>query len=348
MFVYIGTYTHGASRGIYTGVLDPTTGRLEVAETVAAVLENPSFLASDSRRGRLYAVSETDDGSVHAFGMDRGTGRLTVLNSQPSGGGHPCHLSLDSEGRFVLVANYMGGTVALLPLHADGRLAEPSDIVPHRGTGPHPRQERPHAHAVIPDSSGQYALAADLGVDKILLYEIDATGGKLAPHGASVESKPGAGPRHPAFHPNGRWVYVLNELDSSVTAWEYEGGPGRLQGVQTVSALPDDFTGTNTAASIYVHPSGRFLYASNRGHDSLAVFALDGETGRLTPLGHVPAGGQTPRHFAIDPTGAFLLCAHQDSDTVATFAIDTNTGGLTPTGHTARVPSPVCLEIIPS
>ena len=353
MLVYIGTYTHGASQGIYAGELDLASGRLTVADTAAAVLDNPSFLASHPQRHHLYAVSEVDahaerpGGSVHAFALDPGTGRLTFLNRRPSGGAHPCHVSVDPAGRFVLVANYSGGTVALLPLEADGRLAERADVVSHEGAGPHPdRQDRPHAHAIILDPAGRYALAADLGIDKILAYEIDAVRGRLVPRGVAGTATPGAGPRHLAFHPDRRRLYSLNELHSTVTAWEYAAAEGRLREIETVSALPDVFGGPSIAADIHVHPSGRLVYASNRGHDSLTVFAIDAETGRLTPRGHVPAGGQTPRNFAIDPTGTYLLVAHQDTDSVATFAIDAHTGALRLTGDVVRVPNPVCIELV--
>ncbi len=355
LWVYIGTYTHGGGGGIYVGSLDADTGRLEVDETAVGGLENPSFLAVDGPRRRLYAVSEVGEfegrpgGGVAAFALDPATGRPTRLNTRPSGGDGPCHLSVDPAGRFVLAANYGGGSVALLPLDADGSLSGAAgDVVPHLGAGVHPtRQEGPHAHSIIPDAAGRFALAADLGLDQILVYEVDAVRGRLLPLEASATPlRPGAGPRHLAFSPDGRCLYGINELDSTVTAWEYDGDRGRLREFQTVPTLPGGFTGPNFAADLRFHPSGRFLYGSNRGHDSLAVFAVEAGTGRLTPRGHVTAGGQTPRGFCLDPSGAYLLCAHQDSGTVAVFAVDPQTGDLRPTGHTARVPMPACVCVI--
>lgn len=353
MRVYIGTYTKGQSEGIYVGRLDMDTGRLELTGAAGGV-ENPSFLAVDPQRHRLYAVGEVGEfagqpvGAVGAFTLNPQTGQPHLLNSRPSGGAGPCHLSLDRDGRFVLVANYGGGTVALLPLEADGRLAEALDVVTHQGASVHPtRQDRPHAHSITPDPAGRYALAADLGVDQIFVYGLDIDSGRLItrePTGVSVT--PGAGPRHLDFHPNKHHVYQVNEINSTLTVWDYDDKQGTLREVQTVSMLPAEFRGENTAADVHVHPSGRFVYASNRGHDSLAVFEIADETGRVTPRGHAPAAGANPRNFAIDPTGRFLLVAHQDSNTVVTLAIDPNTGALTPTGHIVTVPTPVCVQIV--
>ena len=353
LWVYVGTYTQGSSKGIYLCHLDLATGKVQ-SVGLAGASKNPSFVAFHPSRPFLYAVGETatfggkPTGAVSAFSIQPKTGMLTLLNRQSSGGTGPCHLSVDRIGRNVLVANYGGGSIACLPIRDDGRLDEPSCVVQHSGSSINPqRQKGPHAHSVYVDADNRMVLTADLGLDKILLYRLDATGGKLRPNRPAWATVPaGAGPRHLAFHPGGRNVYAINELDSTVTAFHYDSAGGRLQSLQDISTVPEGFQGSNTTAEVQIHPSGKFLYGSNRGHNSIAVFAVDGSTGKLRALGHQSTLGKTPRGFCIDPTGRYLLAANQDSNNMVVLRIDAETGGLRPTGQTIDVPAPVCVEII--
>jgi 6-phosphogluconolactonase len=353
--VYVGTYTSGKSEGIYLYRLSLASGELQHAGTVKGV-SNPSFLTIDAGRRHLYAVNEETQfqgkpgGAVSAFAINQQTGDLTFLNQQPSLGGAPCHLSIDSTGRFVLLANYVGGNVSVLPLRRDGSLDQASDTIQHQGAGLNrERQESAHAHCIMLDRANRYAFAVDLGIDKIMIYRFDARKGKLtANQEPSVSLKAGAGPRHFLFHPDGRQAYVINELDSTITMFAYDARRGSLTPGQTVSTLPKDFSGANSCADIHLSPSGRFLYGSNRGHDSIVIFAVEKGTGKLQYVAHEPTQGKTPRNFAIDPTGAYLLAANQNSDSIVTFRIDPLSGKLTPTGHIAEVPAPVCLKLIPS
>jgi 6-phosphogluconolactonase len=285
-------------------------------------------------------------GAVSAFAVDERTGALSFLNSQPSGGAAPCHLTVDKEGRNVLVANYAGGSVAVLPILPDGRLRTPSTVVLHDGKSVNPeRQQAAHAHSITLDPGNAFALVADLGMDKVVGYRFDARAGTLsATRPASLP--PGSGPRHLAFHPDGRRVFVINELLSTVTAFDYDGGTGALSERQTISTLPAEFRGANFTAEVLVHPDGRLLYASNRGHDSIAVFAIDSATGRLSPAGHRSTQGNWPRNFAIDPTGTYLLAANQRSDSIVVFRIDRATGQLQAVGGPYPVPRPVCLRMV--
>lgn len=349
--VYFGTYTDKSSKGIYVGTFDPAEGRLSAIE-LAAEAARPSFLAIHPRRPLLYGVGELADfqgrktGVVRAFAIEA-SGKLRLLNEQPSGGAGPCHVAVEPGGRCVLVANYGGGSVASLPIEEDGRLKSPASVIQHQGRGPNPRrQEGPHAHSINVDPTGRFALAPDLGCDKVFVYRLEAAAGRLVPHDPpAVALAPGAGPRHLAFHPNGQFAYVINELNSTVAALAYDGAAGRLQVLSSVSTLPSDFSGSNTTADIHVHPSGKFLYGSNRGHDSIAIFAIAGD-GTLRPLGHQSTRGKTPRNFALDPSGQYLLAANQDSDTVAVFRIDTPTGLLSPLGEPVAVPRPVCIRFL--
>jgi 6-phosphogluconolactonase len=353
--VYVGTYTDGGSRGIYRFALDPVSG--EASEPVlAAASENPSFLALHPGGRLLYAVNETDDfggektGAVSAFAIDSSSGDLQPLNQQPSMGAHPCHLILDEAGKNVLVANYNGGNVTVLPLAPDGRLETPSAVQPHEGSGPnHRRQEGPHAHGLALAPDGRFAFAADLGADRVFVHRFDPSAGTLEPHEPPAAAlAPGSGPRHVVLHLSGKHLYAINELLSTVTVFRYDPAAGALEPTQTLTTLPADFEGANSTAEIAVSPDGRFLYGSNRGHDSVAVFSVDAASGRLTPVGHVPTGGRTPRHFAIDPTGRWLLAANQRSDTVTVFRLDPGSGLPSPVGDPVRVPKPVCLLPVPA
>lgn len=352
--VYIGTYTRGESLGIYRSVLDAADGKLSEPE-LAAETTNPSFLAIHPNQRLLYAVGEAGVfdgkpvGGVVAFAIVPETGKLTQLNAQSSAGPGPCHLVVDDAGRNVLVANYSGGSVAVLPIGSDGRLQPASAFVQHEGSSVNPRrQTAPHAHSVNLDAANRFAFVADLGLDKILVYHFSSEAGALLPHTTpAVAVAPGAGPRHFAFHPTSRFAYVINELDCTITAFAYDAEKGQLNTLHSVTTLPADFDGDNTTAEIVVHPSGKFVYGSNRGHDSIAGFRIDQETGRLTPIGHTPTGGQTPRNFAIDPAGRFLLAQNQASDSVVVLRIDPETGALEPTGSHITVPSPVCIRMMP-
>ena len=352
---YVGTYTTNGSRGLYRLELDAASGALAI-DGPAAEVENPSFLAAHPGGRFLYAVNEVGThqgkpgGAVTAFAVDRVSGTLKKLNDRSSGGVGPCHLSVDHRGKNVLVANYGGGSVAVLPIAADGRLGEATAFVQHEGSGPDKgRQEGPHAHWIAPDAAGRFAVAADLGLDKLLVYRFDADRGTLAANDPpSLQLAPGSGPRHVAFHPDGRHAYAINEMKSTVTALDYDPGRGTLAAIQTLPTLPADFRGESSTAEIAVHPSGRFLYGSNRGHDSIAAYAIEAGSGRLTPLGNQSTLGKTPRNFAIDPSGAFLLAANQDSNTVVAFRIDPQTGRLASTGQSVKVPVPVCVTFLPA
>ena len=353
VMLYVGTYTSGESKGIYRLDLDLATGALSPASDPTETV-NPSFLAFHPSRRFLYAVNETGDapgdksGAVSAFAIDPATGGLTFLNEQPSGGAAPCHVTIDKEGRHAIVANYWGGTVAMLPIQADGRLGPASTVVRHQGRSASPgRPAEPHPHSVNLDAANRFAFVADLGLDEVVSYRFDGKKGLLAPHEVgTVRLAPGAGPRHLAFRPDQREAYVINELDSTITRLAHDEDAGAMKALQTVSTLPAGFQGSNSTAEIVVHPDGRLLFGSNRGHDSIAIFTIDRATGTLTPAGHQPTGGKTPRNFAIDPTGAYLLAANQDSDSIAVFRIDRARGRLEPVGNPVRVPRPVCLRMM--
>ncbi|MBM3803359.1 MAG: lactonase family protein [Acidimicrobiia bacterium] len=351
--VYLGSYTSNTnSKGIYLTRLDLASGMLSPA-TLAAEIEQPSFLALHPNRRFLYAVNESGGGSretgeVTAFAIGD-DGKLSVLNRQPSRGTGPCHLVVDRAGKNLLVANYGGGSVAAFPIASDGRLGDRSGFVQHSGSSVNPqRQKAPHAHSINMDPANQFAVAADLGLDKVLVYRFDKAKGTLTPNEPPAASvKPGSGPRHFAFHPQDRSAYVINELANTVTAFRYEASKGVLSEIQTISTLPSGFAGTSHTAEVQVHPSGKFLYGSNRGHDSIAVFAIEA-SGRLRYVENVATGGSTPRNFGISPDGRYLLAANQQSNNVVVFRIDANSGRLTPTGSTLEVPTPVCVKFLPS
>ena len=346
--IYVGTYTSGDSKGIYRLQLDLASGALSSVGPPTETV-NPSFLAWHPSRRFLYAVNETGDapgdpsGGVSAFAVDAATGALTFLNRQPSEGAAPCHLTVDAAGRHLLVANYWGGTVAVLPIGADGRLGAATSVIRHQGPRAHPTPRKdPHPHSVNLDAANRFAYVADLGLDQVVTYRYDAREGRLTR--ASVASAtPGAGPRHFALDPGGRRAFAINELDSTLTRYAV-GEDGTLRAEQTVSTLPAGFPGENSTAEVVIHPDGRLVFGSNRGHDSIAIFAIDAATGALTPKGHEPTRGKTPRHFAVDPTGTFLLAANQASDNVAVYRIDAEAGRLQPVGDPFRVPRPVCLR----
>ncbi len=355
--VYFGTYTGGKSKGIYVARFDSVSGRLGAAE-LAAESVSPSFLAVHSNRRFLYAVNETGDfagkksGAVSAFVIDRHSGKLTPLNQQPSGGDGPCHVDVDKTGKTVLVANYGGGSVEALPIKPDGSLDAPTSFIQHRGGSvDKQRQEGPHGHFITVDAANRFALACDLGLDKVVVYKFDPANSSLVandPPSASVAA--GSGPRHLAFHVGGRFAYVINEMKCTLTAFSYDPERGELKELQNLSTLPEGeaVKPNYSTAEVEAHPSGRFLYGSNRGHDSIVVFATDPATGKLTYVENVSTQGKTPRSFGIDPTGSYLLAANQDSDDVVVFRIDQNTGRLTATGTRVEVGKPVCVKFVPT
>ena len=350
--LYVGTYTAtGKSDGIYLYGMDPDTGALNRINSFKSV--NPSFLITDRQRMRLYAVNEVGEyagkpgGGVSAFEIDRSTLNLRLLNEQATNGADPCHLTMDRRAKTLLVANYTGGSLTALPLRSDGTLGMATEVKQHEGSSIKEQQKGPHAHCIILDPAERYALAADLGIDKVMIYRFDPMTGKLTSgKQPSAELKQGAGPRHLTLHPNGKYLYVINELDSTMTAFKYNGSNGTLTQIETVSTLPSDFSGVSYCADVHVSPSGKFLYGSNRGHNSIAVFEIEQRTGKLKALEHVSTEGNWPRNFVIDPSGRFLLVANQRSDNVVTFAIDPQTGRLKPTGQVAEIPVPVCLNFL--
>jgi len=351
ILAYIGTYTRGKSEGIYCFRLDPETGALSLVGTTGGV-QNPSFVTLHPSGQFLYSVSEVGQangrpgGAVAALAVDRGSGALTLLNQQSSGGTGPCHVNVDRTGKYVLVANYASGSTAMLPIQADGSLGEASDFHQHAGSSADPRRQAgPHAHSANLAPDNRFAFICDLGLDQVLSYRLDLAAGAFPPNDPPYATlHPGAGPRHMVFHPSGRYAYVINELDSTLTAFGYDAARGALTEIQTITTVPEGFDGTNYPADVHVSQDGRFLYGSNRGHDSIVVYAIDGETGVLTYIEHVSTQGRTPRNFAIDPTGTYLVAANQDSDNLVVFRINPQTGTLTPAGQQVQVSMPVCVK----
>jgi 6-phosphogluconolactonase len=352
---YVGTYTEDGSKskGIYAYRFDAGTAEITpiglVAETV-----NPSFVALHPNGRFLYAVNEVgnykgpNSGGVSAFSIDRATGNLTFLNEVASRGADPCYITVDKTGKYVLVANYTGGSVAVFPVLDDGKLGEASAFVQHTGHGADPkRQEVAHAHSIDLSPDNRFAMVDDLGLDELMVYKFDAGKGTLTandPAYAKVDA--GAGPRHFALHPSGKFAYVVAEMQSTVNVFSNDAKTGTLHRLQTISTLPKGFTGANDDAEIQVHPSGKFLYASNRGHDSIAVFAIDADKGTLTAVEDTSTQGKIPRSFEIDPTGAFLFAENEKSDKIVVFRIDQKTGRLMPTGQALDVASPVCVKFL--
>ena len=354
-WVYFGTYTGAKSKGIYVSRMD-AAGKLSEPE-LAATSTNPTFLATDRRQRFLYAANEIGNfqgqkaGGVTAFALDDRTGKLTELNEQSSGGDGPCHVSVDATGKTVLVANYGGGSVAALPVQADGSLGVAATFIQHQGSSVNSqRQAGPHGHCIIADPSNRFALACDLGLDKVLIYKLDAKKALLTPNNPPFAPlRPGAGPRHLAFHPNGRFVYVIDELDCTLTVFDYDAKHGALTEIQSVSTLPvGEVKKSNySCAEIVVHPSGKFLYGSNRGHNTIALFSIDQKTGKVTLVENTPTGGKTPRNFNLDPDGRFLIAANQDSGNVLVYTIDSVSGHLMPTGQQLQMGSPVAIVFVP-
>ena len=356
--MFVGTYTTGpstSSKGIYAWRFDTAAGKFTEKGLVAET-PNPSFLAAHPNGKVLYAVNEISNfqrmassGSVSAFAIDPKTAQLKLLNAQGSRGDGPCHLALDRQGKCLIVANYNNGSIAAFPVDSNGMLNQPTAFFQHRGSGPvRDRQEHAHAHCIAISPDERFALVADLGLDEVLSYQFDPVKAAMSVNEPPfIKLEPGSGPRHLAFHPNARFLYVINEMNSTIDALAYDTQNGSMREIQTVSTLPKDFTGHNDTAEIQVHPSGKFLYGSNRGHDSIAVFTIDRKAGTLTPVEYVPTQGKTPRNFSLDPSGAYLLAANQQSNNIVVFKIDQNTGRLTATGQVLHAPSPVCITFVP-
>ena len=350
--LYIGTNVGGAQDSsiflyrvnVSTGAFTRLGGQLGGA--------SPTYLTLAPNHRFLYAVSETQTfrgapgGGVSSFAVDPHTGGLKLLGQQPSGGASPCYISLDHSGKTTLVANYVGGNVSTLPVAADGQLGAPTTDQ-HTGRGPHKNQDASHAHCLLPDPANQFAFAVNLGTDQVVGYRLDAAAGRLArlPEPAFV-ARPGAGPRHLTFHPNGRTAYLINELNSTLTTLAYDAAAGHFRELQTVSTLPASYAGDNSCADVHVAPNGLFLYASNRGHNSIAVFAIDSGNGTLVPVQDVDTQGKTPRNFALDPSGRLLLVANQNSNNLVSYRVDAFSGLLTPTGQQATVPAPMFVGVV--
>lgn len=363
--VYVGTYSEpilfgtgqvlqGQGKGIYAFAFDPARGALDPVGLTAGV-RNSSYLAFDPARRFLFCVNEFKEfegkasGAVSAFRIDRDSGRLDYLNTRASHGTDPCHLVVDATGRYVLVANFASGGVCVLPVGEDGALGEACQVIQHEGSSIDPRRQAgPHAHAVTIDRANRYVFVPDLGMDKVVIYAFDAASGTLTPNPRQpfVATAPGAGPRQMVMHPGGAFAYLINELDSTMTGFRYDAGAGTLEPLQTLSTLPRGFAGHSTCAEVQIHPSGRFLYGSNRGHDSIAVFAIDPKTGLMTAQGHESTRGRIPRNFEISPDGTVLAAANQDTNTVVMFRIDQATGVPVATGSVVEAGTPICVRFL--
>jgi 6-phosphogluconolactonase len=351
--VYFGTSTGAKSKGIYVSRFDSTTGKLTEPELVAEI-QNPTFLTVAPGGHFLYAVSEVDKigdkntGAVKGYSVDATTGKLTPLNQQDSGGGGPCHISVDATGKSLLVANYDGGSIAALPIHADGSLGEAANFIQHTGSSVDTnRQTAPHAHSIYPSPDNRFALNCDLGLDKVFAYRLDADAAKLSEANPPFTTvAPGSGPRHLVFSADSKFVYVINEMGGTIIVFSYNPATAAMTEIQTISTLPKDFTGTPSCAEIILHPSGKFLYGSNRVHDSIALFSVDQTTGKLTFVERQSVLGKKPRHFTLDPSGHWLIAENQDSDSVVVFAVDQETGKITPTGQTLSLGAPMCAVFV--
>lgn len=354
--VYVGTYANADAESIYGYKLNVKTGELKQVLAVKAG-PNPSFLTLDKDRQYLYAVNETGDfegkesGAVSAFAVDQQSGNLTLLNRVASMGGSPCHISIDHTGKTVLVANYMGGNVSAYQIAESGQLTQATDVEQHKGSGPNKdRQKAPHAHYVAPDPENGFVLAVDLGTDEVMSYKLNAGSGTLDPNtpGVAFTTKPGAGPRHLTFHSNGQYAYLINELNSTIDVLRYDSRKGTFDGVQTIATIPANFKENNQCAEVKASADGKFLYGSNRGHNSIVVYSIEPGTGKLSLVEHVSTGGNWPRDFSLDLTGDIMLVANERSNNIVSFRRDSATGKLTPTGHQIEVSKPVCVQVVES
>ena len=350
-YLYVGAYTQGEDEGIAIYRFNTSDGNLEYISTEAGVV-NPSYLAISEDKKLLLAVNEVGEfdgmpsGALSAFTIDQQTGLLKFINQVPTGGGAPCYVSMDKASKYALAANYSGGNVAIFPVEDNGALGVYTQLEQHTGAGPvEGRQAGPHAHTIVLDNQEKFALAADLGIDQVITYQV-AVDGKGMTRVGEFNAEPGAGPRHLAFHPNGNFVYIINELSSTMTSCAYDGSTGTLKEIRTASTLPEGYEGNNSCADIHVSEDGRFVYGSNRGHDSIVIFETNQDTGELILKGHHSVKGKTPRNFMIDPTGKFLLVANQNSNNIVVFRRDEQTGLLSDTGIEVQTSKPVCLKML--
>jgi len=343
-WVYFGPYTRETSKGIYRSRFNAANGELTEAE-LAAEIESPSYLTIHPNGKYLYAVSETREGTVTGYALDAAIGGLTKINTQPTQGSSPCDLEVDQTGQMLVVVNYGSGSTIAYKVGEDGSLSEPSDFHEHTGSSVHQRQKSPHAHSIDFSADNRFAMVSDLGIDKVLVYEADPAAGKLKQVGFGTVPA-GGGPRHFAFHPNGKLAFANDEISSAVTAFRYDAATGGLEELDTVSTLPEPVEG-NSTAELQVHPNGKFLYVSNRGHDSLALVTIDEATGKIERKANYPTLGETPRNFNIAPGGEYLLAANQNGDNVVVFKLNPDTGELTPTGRQITIDAPVCIVYHP-
>lgn len=352
-WLFVGTYTGPKSKGIYRLPYQASSGKLGEA-SLAAEVRSPSFLAIDADKGRLISVGEVGDfgsrrsGAVSSFTLDRSTGKLTHLSTVSSVGSGPCHVNLDKSGKFVAVANYGGGSTTILPVGEDGKLGDSVSFQQHKGSSVNKsRQEAPHAHSVNFSPDNRFLCVADLGLDKLLVYKFDPKTGQITANDpASLDTKPGAGPRHFAFHPSGKYAYLLNEIDMTLESLEYDPAKGSFNRIAVTPTKPDGPQKGESTAEVVVHPSGKFVYSSNRGHHSISVFAIQADSGKAERIQVAQGGIKTPRNFVLSPDGRFLLVANQDGDSIVTFSIDQEKGTLTPVGEPVQVPMPVCLRFV--
>ena len=351
--VFIGTYTDNGSEGIYSFNFNQTTGDVSTVE-LTAITDNPSFIEIDQKGQFLYAVNEVDNydenssGAISVYELVKGSRKLNLIQQILSLGAHPAHLSIDKTGKYLLAANYTSGNIAVFPIGNDGKLGENSAFIQNSGSSVNKeRQTSPHAHFIQVSNDNRFVMVADLGIDKILIFQFDSATGSLKPNEpAYINLSPGSGPRHFAFTPSGKFLYVLNELTSTVTIFDFDQATASSQSKQTISTLPENFEGTNTAAEILVDSRGKFLYASNRGDNSIVQFSIDTISGMLTPIAWTSSGGKAPRNFEIDPTGKWLFSANQNSDNILLFKIDQENGGLINTNQTVNIKSPVCIKFM--
>ncbi len=345
LLTFIGTYTRDDSKGIYSLRFNPASGKMS-APQLAVETPNPSFLVLHPDRRVLYACGEGKEGTVSAFAIDRASGKLSFINSAPSGGSSPCHLVVDVTKKNLIVVNYGAGSTAVIRVKEDGSLGEQTALVQHQGSSQNERRQKsPHAHSVNLSKNNRFAVVADLGTDEYIVYALDSAEGKLQRHSAA-KVRGGSGPRHFAFHPTYRYAFGLNEMGSSVTAFRWDEGKGVLQEIATHSTLPDDFKSQNDCSEVLVHPGGRFVYAANRGHDSITIFDFDSKSGGLKTVDHVSTQGKVPRNFRLTPDGNWLIAANQNSASLVVFEIDKSTGKLTPNGQTTRISFPVCIKFL--
>lgn len=350
---YVGTYTTGKSKGIYRCRFNPSDGDISMEGFTEGIV-NPSFLTISPNKKYLFAVSETDkykgetSGSVDAFKIDAETRGLELLNERPSHGAAPCFITTSKDGRYVLVANYNSGSLAVFPVEKDGSFGRITDLVQHHGSSVNPdRQAGPHAHSIVLDPANRYVLSCDLGTDKVMIYQFDSVHGKLITASQPfARVKPGLGPRHVKFHPNGRIVYVICEMGSEMLVFDYNAENGHLEQKQEISTLPSDFHGTTKAAELQISADGYFLYGSNRGADSIVVYSIDQKSGELNPIQYQSALGKFPRHFILDPTGKYLIVANKNSSNIVVFNRDQKTGKISPAGKSIDIPIPVCVKFV--